>query len=140
MVKIGQDCEELWRDESNLALEARLSGLPHADKIVALQEAAQMIPVAQRKAWSSSEDYEDHAGDLESLLHYRNGTPFNDETGDYEGDARRGVTVSTKPLRGARARIIGEVAAKVSLSESAVDNLWQAYRRFERELRNSAET
>lgn len=140
MCEIGQACEALWRKESNLAVKARLSELPHADRITALQEDAQMIPVARRKAWMRSEAYEDHSGDIEAFLHDREGTYFNDETGDYEGDAPRVVTVSTKPPKGTRVRIIGEVATKTSLSKTAVDNLWQAYRRFERELSNSAET
>jgi hypothetical protein len=58
----------------------------------------------------------------------------------YEGTAPRVFKVPTKPPRGTRQRIIKEVAKEYDLAESVVDNLWKAYRRFERELRDSAET
>lgn len=143
MVEIGQACEVRWREASKLALETRLAALPHADKIQQLWDSADAIPVPQRKAWLASEAYEDHTGDIEAWLHARAGTPFSEEGGDYEGAAPRVITVSTKPPSGTRKRIIGQVASERNLSESAVDNLWQAYRRLERELRegdNSAES
>lgn len=118
----------------------RLSRLAHADAIRALQKSAQAIPVAQRKAWLASEAYDDHKGDLEAWLHSRGRTPFSNESGEYLGAAPRAVTVSNKPPRGARKRIITEVAHLSELSESVVDNLWQEYRRFKREIRDSAET
>lgn len=140
MLAVGQDCETRWREESNLAVDARLSRLPHADAIRNLQEGAQAIPVSQRKAWLASDAYDDHKGDIEAWLHSRARTPFSDESGEYLGAAPRITTVSTKPPRGTRKRIIGEVANQSGLTESAVDNLWQAYRRFEHEIRDSAET
>lgn len=133
IVKIGQACEARWRDESKLALETRISRLPHADSINALHEGVQAIPVTQRRAWLESENYADHVGDLEAWLHDRAGTPFSDETEHYQGSAPRLITVSTKPPRGARVRIIAEIAKQSKLPEGTVDNLWQAYRRFERE-------
>jgi len=140
MLTIGQDCETRWRGESKLAIEAGLSRLSHADNIRTLQEGAQAIPVSQRKAWLAGDGYDDHRGDIEAFLHDRAGTPFSDESGNYLGAAPRLVTVSAKPPRGTRKRIISEVATFSGLSESAVDNLWQAYRRFERELQESVET
>jgi hypothetical protein len=121
-------------------VEVRFAALVNHDKIQALWEGVQAIPVPQRKAWLESEAYKDHSGDIESWLHARAGTPFDDETANYEGKAPRVVTLSTKPPKGTRQRIVGEVAMETGQSESVVDNLWQAYRRFERELRDSDET
>ena len=140
VLTIGQACEVKWRDASKLAVEARFAALANQEKIQALWEGVQAIPVPQRKAWLESEAYKDHSGDIESWLHARAGTPFDDVTANYEGKAPRVVTISTKPPKGTRQRIVGEVAMETGQSESVVDNLWQAYRRFERELRDSAET
>lgn len=140
VLTIGQACESKWREASNEALKARRAALAHADLIQSLQNGVQTIPVPQRKAWLESEAYAEHRADLEAWLHARAGTPFDDETANYAGDAPRRVTVSTKPPRGTRQRIICQVAKENELTESAVDNLWQLYRRFEKELRESAET
>ncbi len=148
MVGIGQACETRLREASKVAMDARLAALPHADEIRRRQEGVSAIPVPERKTWLASSDYEDHSGEIESLLHKRAGNHViggfeaEEETygGDYEGDAPRRMHVSTKPPRGTRKRIIGEVATEAGLSEKAVDNLWQAYRRFERELRESPDS
>lgn len=134
VLTIGQACEVKWREASKRAGEARFAALANQDEIQALWKGVQDIPLPQRKAWLESEAYKDHSGDIESWLHERAGTPFDDVTANYEGKAPRVVTISTKPPRGTRQRIVGEVAMNTGLPESAVDNLWQAYRRFEREL------
>lgn len=141
MVEIGQACETKWRKESKQAVERRFSNLPHADKVRALQEAANAIPLAERTAWLRSEAYEDHSSELEAWLHKAAGHSLTGTFevegeaygGDYEGNAPRLITISTKPPRGTRMRIIEEVARRFGLLESAVNNLWQQYRRFERE-------
>lgn len=143
VLTIGQACEVKWREASKRAVEARFAALANQDKIQALWEGVQAIPVPQRKAWLESEAYKDHSGDIESWLHARAGTPFNDVTANYKGKAPRVVTLSTKPPKRTRQRIIAEIAKQFGLPDSAVDNLWQAYRRFERELlepQDSAET
>lgn len=136
VLTIGQSCEVKWREASTEAFAARLAALPHADEIGARWEEVQAIPVWQRKAWIESEAFEDHSGDIGSWLHKRAGTRFDDETATYAGAAPRLVTLSTKPPRGTRQAIIREVATNTGLVESQVDNLWQEYRRFERELQS----
>ena len=140
MVTIGHACEKLLREASEAAGEARLASLPHAAEIRALREGAHHIPVYQRKAWLESDAYDDHKRDIESFLHDRAGTPFDDNSTEYEGDPPRGASASTKPPRGTRKRIIEIVATESGLPKNAVDNLWQAYRRVKQELRDLAET
>lgn len=135
-LKIGQACERKWGMACETALAARSAALPYAGELTALHIAAQAIPVAQRKAWLAGDGYGDHSGDIKAFLHARVGTPFNQVTGEYDGEAPRCFTISTKPPRGTRQRILGEVAAESGLSESTVDNLWQQYRRFEQDCRN----
>jgi hypothetical protein len=134
MIEVGLACETEWHKASNEAFGARLAALPHTEQIRAFQKGAQYIPLSQRSAWLAGYGYEDHRGDLESWLHERAGTPFDYHYGKYADEAPRVWRVSTKPPRGTRKRIMAEIAERFSLSESAVDNLWQAYRRFVRDL------
>lgn len=139
VLNIGHACERRWHAASEMARDHRLAALPHAEKIAALQRRARDVPVRERKEWLRAE-YADHSGDIEAWLHARAGTAFNEETLEFEGPAQRGVTVSTKPFRGTRQRIIAEVALETGVSESAVDNLWQAYRRLQRELSETSQS
>lgn len=138
MVRIGQDCESLWIAASNAAIDVALAALKHAAEIQALQNFARATPAHERRAWLEGDGYEDHQGDMESLLHDRAGTPLNEKTEEYEGTATRVISVSAKPIRGTRKLIIQQVATQTGLSETAVDNLWQAYRRFEKDTQESA--
>lgn len=147
-VTIGQACEKYWREASQTAFDARLASLRNAAEIQRLRDTANAIPVSRRKAWLNSYESEDQSGQIADYLHERAGhhlsggfeTEGETYGGDYAGDAPRVMQISTKPLRGTRKRIIGEVATESGLSEKAVDNLWQAYRRFERELLESRDS
>ena len=140
MVTIGHACEMLWREASEAAGEARLASMNHASDIRARREEVSHIPVHERKDWFGSEAYQEHRGDIKAMLHDRAGTPFDFNSAKYEGDPPRGASASTKPPRGTRKRIIGDVSTESGLSKNAVDNLWQAYRRVKQELRDLAET
>lgn len=148
VLTIGQACEVKWREASKRAEEARFAALANQDKIQALGEGVQAIPVPERKTWLASPEYEDHSGEIESLLHKRAGNHViggfeaEEETygGDYEGGAPRVMHISTRPPRGTRKQIIAEISAQFGLPESTLDNLWQEYRRFKRELQDSTET
>lgn len=140
VLNVGLACEAKWREASFTEVESRLASQLHADKIRALQKGAQAVPVSQRRTWLASEAYEEHSGDIEALLHDRARTRFDHEKATFESAAPRCMSVSAKPPRGTRQGIIREVATAAGLSESAVDNLWQEFRRFERELRKSDET
>lgn len=134
MLDIGGACERRWREESELAKNVRLAALPKAEDIRALHAAAQAIPVQLRKAWSAGEGREEHSGDIKAFLHARYGTQFDEAAGDYEGDPKRGDRVSTMPARGARKRIIKEIAQKHDLTENQVRNLWAECRRHQRSI------
>jgi hypothetical protein len=151
MVGIGQACEMRWRVASKVVMDARLAALPLAKEIRRRQECVNAIPVPERKTWLASPDYEDHSAEIESLLHKRagnhviGGVEVEEETygGDYEGGAPRVMHISTRPPRGTRKQIVAEISEQFDLPESTIDNLWQEYRRFERELaesQDSAET
>ena len=163
VVGVGQACQAKWYTACSDALEARRATLPYAEKIRTLHKNAQSIPVKDRKDWLGIADeerrkdllrnaddearkdelenaYEAHRGDFESWLHAWAGTPFNEEAGTYQGEAPRGYSVSDKPPKGTRLRIIKEVAMESGLNETEVDNLWQAYRRLEREIQDHLET
>lgn len=129
---VGQACEARWVEASKLAKEARLASLPRAAEIRSLLAGMKFIPAEQRKSWLQGENYEDHRLDLEALLHERAGSPCTE--GNYDTEAPRLAWVSTVPFRGSRSRIISEVAVQRGLPTSAVDNLWQAYRRLARAL------
>ena len=141
IVDIGYACEKLWCEASDAAATARYTSLKNASQIKLLRDGAPHNDLDKRKTWFESETYWDaYKGDLEALLHDRAGTPFDDDSAKFESDAPRVVIISTKPPRGTRKRIIETVATESGLSNNAVDNLWQAFRRVKQELRNSAET
>lgn len=133
--EIGQACEVLWREASNAAFEERKRQVfSFRTSIQSLWDSAKAIPLSRRKAWLESEGYkEDHVGDLETWLHKLAGTPFDDVTGTYPGPAPRGLTISVRPPKGTRGRIIAQVAAQFDISSDTANRLWKAYRRFERE-------
>lgn len=138
ILTVGQACEVAWREAKAFAFEAEKTRLFQKETdIQSLWDEAQRVPVRLRKGWHDSEDGEAHRADVETELHMLNGTPDS-----LDPPARR-IRIVSRPPRGTRKRIIAEVARRFSMTESATDNLWQAYRRFERELRepqNSAES
>ena len=138
VLTVGQACEVAWRDAVAAALEAERDRLFRTESdIQSLWDAAQRIPVGHRQQWYDGDEGETHRADVETEIHELNGTP------DDAVPPPRGIRLRTKPPRGTRKRIIAECAAQFDLSDSAVDNLWQAYRRFEGELseaQDSAET
>ena len=139
-IEIGHACEKRWREASQATGEARLNSMKHADDIRARREEVSHIPVHERKAWLETEAYQDHRDDIAAMLHKRANTPFDNESAEFERDAPREASASTKPPRGTRKRIIEAVATESGLSKNSVDNLWQAFRRFKQEPRNSPKT
>lgn len=131
VLRIGQACECKWREAVNVAFDVEQEKLFRVNSDIAdLWNAAQSVPISKRKAWLRSEAYDLHRDDIETELAAMNGT----------SPSPRIVSIKAKPPRGTRKQIIKEVASQSNFAESVVDNLWQAYRRLERELRDSAET
>lgn len=96
---------------------------------MALGSDAKDIPVERRAAWLQGENYEQHHDDMEADLHKLSGTPYDEATEEFLGPVQRVITVSNKPFRGTRKRIVSEVAAQHGLPEKTVDNFWKQYRR-----------
>lgn len=129
VLTIGQACEVEWRKAVAAAFEAEQVRLFRTESdIQSLWDAAQRVSVGQRRQWYEGDEGETHRADIETELHALNGTPDNPDP------PPRITRIKARPPRGTRRRIIAEIAEQFGLSESAVDNLWQAYRRFEREL------
>ena len=128
-IEIALTCEALSTEAAKVAVSQRLQKLRHADEIESLQIRINQIPIAQRAAFLISENYSDHVGDLESWLLKRQGSSFDDETGTYNQTARRDVSVSSKPPKGTRRRVLTQVAVQFGIPESTVDRYWKAHRR-----------
>lgn len=128
VLTVGQACEVAWRGAVANAFEAAELKLFRMDSdIQSLWDTAQGVPVEQRKQWYASEKGKTHHADIKIELHALNGTP------DDPDPPSRGIRITAKPPRGTRKRIIAETAKQFGLPDSAVDALWQEYRRFERE-------
>lgn len=132
LLTVGQACENRWRDEVRRAFDAASAKLFGSDAdLVSLWEAAQNVPMGERRAWLASEDGEMHRADVEVELDALAGSDGP------EGGSSRIVAISSKPPRGTRKHIIASVASQFALQQTEVDNLWQAYRRFERSNQKS---
>ena len=128
-IEIGQACEMLWREARNDAMNEHLSNLFVNDsELQTLWAKVQSIPGSERAAWVGSEKHVTHHADIEEELNDLAGTP------DATDPAPRCVTISTKPPKGTRQRIIAEIASRYGISTDTANRLWKAYRRFEREL------
>ncbi|RVU06264.1 hypothetical protein EOE18_05365 [Novosphingobium umbonatum] len=135
VLKVGQACEVAWRDAVANAFEAeKVRFFRTESDIQSLWDAAQRVPVSQRLQWYDDDEGETHRADIETELHALNETPDNPDP------PPRITRIMTRPPRGTRRRIIAEIAERFGLPESVVDNLWQAYRRFERELSESQDS
>lgn len=126
MLTVGQACENRWRYEVGRAYDAASAKLFGSDAdLISLWEAVQEVPLGERRAWLAGEDGEMHRADVEVELDALTGSD-----GPEVGQSRI-VTISSKPRRGTRKHIIASVASQFALRKTVVDNLWQAYRRFE---------
>ena len=127
-LQIGQDCENLYRKaiEKKFA-EEQLTLLTKQSRLSKEFPRAQNVEVELRSAWLEQEDGGDQylwdvAGEIEQLnVIYKNPNLEN-----------RVFSLPVRPIRGTRKAIIEQIAIKYTLTENQVDNLWQAYRRFEK--------
>ena len=129
-LQIGQDCENLYRKaiEKKFAEEQRTLLTKHSRLSIEFQRA-QDVEVELRSEWLEQEDGGDQylwdvVGEIEQLnIIYKNQDLEN-----------RIFSLAVRPRRGTRKAIIKQIAAKYSLTANQVDNLWQAYRRFEKSM------
>lgn len=69
MLRVGQACENKWRDEVARAFDAASAKMFGFDAdLVALWEAVQKVPLGERRAWLAGADGEMHQADVEVEL------------------------------------------------------------------------
>ena len=126
--KIGQECEILFRDAAKRRLadeEQKL--LSERSNLSQELNRAQAVDVGNRSEWLQEEDGGDqYLYDIEGEIEQLNKSCKN------ENLENRLFFLPARPMRGTRKAIIKQIAAKYSLTKNQVDNLWQAYRRFEK--------
>lgn len=129
VLKIGQECEVRFKAILHADYEAQKKTLISNDvtELKAHHDEVQSIPLVHRQEWlkdeaSRSQYMLDVGEEIESI---------NSMAGIAEPTNRIFQIVGRAP-KGTRSRIIKIVAEKYGLKTSEVDNLWQAYRRFER--------
>lgn len=147
VLRVGQACEARWRKAQTDAYEAARQELfSERTELIEVWKKANQIPVQKRGEWRSSSTGQQHSADIEIELEGLHTCDAEKPNPAVAGDAEesdgvadtsetpmRLVKISNKPSKGARTQIITEVAARIGLTPLQVDNLWQAYRRFERE-------
>ena len=84
------------------------------------------IPVSKRRGFLKSDLYSHHQENIEAELKFLAGNIFSDNSPPHI------IRIRCKPPRGTRKKIIAQIADEHGLKLNQVDNLWQAYRRFER--------
>ena len=127
VLAVGQMCEGRWREaEAAAVIKSKAVKFSEQSDITSLHNSASSVPKAERSAWRMSEEGETHNADMEVEIEFLNeailGVPSQN----------RVFSVLNRPPRGTRKAILEEAAAKFCITVQQVDNLWQAYRRFER--------
>lgn len=127
LVTIGQACENLWRiavaDAKQKAVHKYISD---DTELEAVWSKAQQINIENRKQWLQSEDYEQHKSDVDVEVELSRSEESPQKNSRF-------VSLTAKPPRGTRKRIIEEVSSKHGLTFNQVRNLWVAYRHWERQ-------
>lgn len=119
---VGQACENKLKLEHKVIADAKNEELyVRTSEFQYFWEFARIVPVSWRAKWLRSRGGQTHLSDIEA------------ERSFLEREAKS-IKFRTLPP-GTRRRIIQDVAAQKGLPTKTVDNLWQAYRRFEKELR-----
>ena len=128
IIEIGQECEILFRDAAKRRLaDEKQKLLSERSNLSQELDRAQAIDVGKRSEWLQEEDGGDqYLYDIEGEIEQLNKSCKN------ENLENRLFFLPARPMRGTRKAIIEQIAAKYSLTENQVDNLWQAYRRFEK--------
>lgn len=134
VLEVGQACETLHRQAQDTALRMRRDKLMGNTDLQATWSKVNLMPVPLRRQWLQTkgndeleEGYEQHQADINEEI-----AAMNKKRGG-KVTASRLVSLRNTPPKGTRRKIISKVAQKFSLTTKQVDNIWQAYRRFERE-------
>ena len=128
VLAVGQMCEAHWRAAEVAEFEKNNATMfSEQSDITSHQVSAGEVPIPDRHAWLKSESGERHHDDMEVELECLNEQLSGALT------QNRVFSISKKPPRGTRKQVLEEVATKFCITVKQADNLWQAYRRFERE-------
>jgi hypothetical protein len=130
VLEIGLACEVRFKATVHANYEERKNALMSNDvtELADLFQKAQSIPIGHRQKWLQDENGgAQHVSDVCEELTTLNSTIARaDQT-------NRIFQVVGKTPKGTRSSIIKIVAEEYGLKTKQVDNLWQRYRRFERE-------
>lgn len=130
VLKVGQACEVRFRKVINAEFENRKSAL-FSNDVIELKRAfdgSRSILKEDRQEWLKDENGgAQHHADVEEELATLNATMEGTDP------KNRVFQIVGKAPKGTRSRIIKIVAEEYGLQTTQVDNLWQRYRRFERE-------
>ena len=128
VLAVGQMCEARWRAAEVVEFEKnKATRLSEQSDIASLHVSSGEVLIPDRRTWLKSESGERHRDDMEVELECLNEQLSGALT------QNRVFSISKKPPRGTRKKVLEEVAAKFCITVKQADNLWQAYRRFERE-------
>jgi hypothetical protein len=130
VIRIGKACEVHFRAVVHAEFEKRKNELISNDvtDLEDLFQNAQSIPVEDRQEWLKDENGgAQHLADVEEELATLNATMEGTDP------KNRVFQIVGKAPKGTRSRIIKIVAEEYGLKAKQVDNLWQRYRRLERE-------
>jgi len=128
VLAVGQMCEGRWREaEAAAVIRNKAVKFSEQSEIGSLHRSASLVPIGDRGAWLNSEAGETHHDDVEVEIEFLNEAIFG------EPSQNRMVSISNKSPRGTRKLILEEAATKFCVKVKEASNLWEAYRRFERD-------
>ena len=128
VLTVGQMCENRWREVEAATFKRNLDKmLEDQTDLASLTGPVNRRPISKRRSWWGSEGGEQFRGDFIEEI----GT-LNEEISG-ERSQNRVFQPSQQPPRGTRKQILEEAAIKFGIKVKTAGNLWEAYRRFERE-------
>jgi hypothetical protein len=128
VLTVGQMCETRWREVEAATFKRNLNEmLEDKTELASLTGAVNRRPKSKRRSWWDSEGGEDFRNDIIEEI-----GDLNEEISG-ERSQNRVFQPSQQPPRGTRKQILEEAAIKFGIKVKTASNLWEAYRRFERE-------
>lgn len=126
-MRIGAQCERLWRREQKTADDNAIEG---ATRHVQQQwDKARKIPVANRKSWQASGDFDDYLDDVRGALQQDQGIDLVEDN----SEPARIIAVPVgrakgKKGAGIRNSILAQVEQENEIVSSRVDRCWKEFR------------
>ena len=128
----GYNSEKRWQNAKAASLTQKKSELTSIQSdLKDTWSVATQVPISERKVWLNSEDGKAHLGDVREEI-----VTLNEQRPDTE-PTNALFTLSAKPPIGTRKQIIEEIAVEFGITLKQTDNIWQRYRRLERQLKSA---